>query len=541
MICKNCGAELKEGAKFCGKCGSRVEMAPEVKEEKKRPEPAPDPEIAEAVPEYTAEEEMIGTPMEESVWDPSQEPMLEEAVFNMDTPQMAFEEEKTVTILGAAPVKTDAPEVNRAPQEQPGQKPEAQQGIICPNCGAALPAGARFCASCGKSLMTPSPAPKPEKPAKKPKAPKPQKAAKAEPAMPKRTQEPEMPQIQAGPQTERQGTVPIPQFEEKKKHSPVLWIVISLVAVLVVAAIVVIAILFMQGKIGTGQTAQAQSSARVDEESSEEESSQWEESEEQEVSEVSAVPEVTMASLECGAQIPLEATSADLSGYSVANLRGIEGCTQLKVLKIDGGSLTDLTPLLSLPQLETLMINHVPVSDITLLSNMDSLKYLDIKDTQVTAVNTKAFQTARPDVALVGYTTSSYELIARNCNWDQAKQYCEEAGGHLVTIENEQEMQKILPILKDTELVYIWLGGYSENNQWYWVTGETWGGYLNWYPGEPSGKDSDGTLENKLCLWNVEESGWTMNDQRNDLTSFTFTQGKLGYICETEQISGIAG
>jgi hypothetical protein len=36
----------------------------------------------------------------------------------------------------------------------------------------------------------------------------------------------------------------------------------------------------------------------------------------------------------------------------------------------------------------------------------------------------------------------------------------------------------------------------------------------------------------------VDDNGWTMNDQRNDLPSFTSTQGRIGYICENEAIAG---
>ena len=76
------------------------------------------------------------------------------------------------------------------------------------------------------------------------------------------------------------------------------------------------------------------------------------------------------------------------------------------------------------------------------------------------------------------------------------------------------------------------------NDDWFWITNEPWGGYVNWFPGEPSKQDADGTLEDCLCLWNVDDNGWTMNDQRNDLPSFTSTQGRIGYICEYEAIAG---
>jgi membrane protease subunit (stomatin/prohibitin family) len=38
---------------------------------------------------------------------------------------------------------------------QKQEEPQKPQGIICPNCSAAVPAGYKFCASCGKPLTTP--------------------------------------------------------------------------------------------------------------------------------------------------------------------------------------------------------------------------------------------------------------------------------------------------------------------------------------------------------------------------------------------------
>lgn len=74
-------------------------------------------------------------------------------------------------------------------------------------------------------------------------------------------------------------------------------------------------------------------------------------------------------------------------------------------------------------------------------------------------------------------------------------------------------------------LTYLWLGAklQSDTEEWKqsgWITGEDWT-FDNWYPGEPSRQDTDGTKELFLCMWkakyNEEEIGWTFNDQRNDI------------------------
>ena len=163
---------------------------------------------------------------------------------------------------------------------------------------------------------------------------------------------------------------------------------------------------------------------------------------------------------------------------------------------------------------------------------------MDITDTQVSPEQVKDLQEACPGIVLNGHIYSTYEVVKQDCTWSEAVELCAAKKGHLVTISDEAEMKKVEEALKDTDLKYFWMGGYSQDDTWFWITGEPWGGYENWFPGEPSKKDADGTLEDCLCLWNVDDTGWTMNDQRNDLPSFTSTQGRIGYICEYETIAG---
>ncbi|MBQ4504405.1 MAG: hypothetical protein II983_01935, partial [Firmicutes bacterium] len=252
--------------------------------------------------------------------------------------------------------------------------------------------------------------------------------------------------------------------------------------------------------------------------------------------ESSEVP--TGVTLSCGAIIPFDALSVDLSGMVVNDLYGIEQCTALQTLCINGGSLTDLSPLANLPELSSLTLNNVPISDIQVLKNLPNLTYLYITYTQVSPQQVNDLIAALPNIVLNGHIYSTYEIIKQDCTWSEAVELCAEKKGHLVTISNEAEMKKVEEALKDTDLKYLWMGGFSQDDAWFWITGEEWGGYENWFPGEPSKKDADGTLEDCLCLWNVDDNGWTMNDQRNDLPSFTSTQGRIGYICEYETIAG---
>lgn len=138
----------------------------------------------------------------------------------------------------------------------------------------------------------------------------------------------------------------------------------------------------------------------------------------------------------------------------------------------------------------------------------------------------------------------TYEVIAGDLSWEDAKNACEERGGYLATITSEEEYEKISEMADRSGLTYLWLGAklQSDTEEWKqagWITGEDWT-FDNWYPGEPSRQDTDGTKELFLCMWkakyNEEEIGWTFNDQRNDIVgAFPKIAGKVGYVCEDER------
>lgn len=116
--------------------------------------------------------------------------------------------------------------------------------------------------------------------------------------------------------------------------------------------------------------------------------------------------------------------------------------------------------------------------------------------------------------------------------WEEAKAFCEEQGGHLVTIDSEGEQS----FLKDNctgEKNLYWIGLQEISDNWGWVTGEEVS-YTNWATGEPNedfndteyyaqmyGKDYD---DNQLGEW---------NDSRNDSGTLAFYQlENVGFICE---------
>ena len=136
--------------------------------------------------------------------------------------------------------------------------------------------------------------------------------------------------------------------------------------------------------------------------------------------------------------------------------------------------------------------------------------------------------------------TSHYTVVRQSLSWSEAKAYAEaydpDHGSHLATITSEEEWAAVQQALTDAygdELGYVWLGAArGDDDAFQWVTDEPFA-YTDWYPGEPSGDDWDGTPETCLCAWHLDGS-WTWNDQRDDLAPIlNNAENKLGLVIET--------
>ena len=63
--------------------------------------------------------------------------------------------------------------------------------------------------------------------------------------------------------------------------------------------------------------------------------------------------------------------------YPITDLSGIEHCTKLQKLDLNGNNLSDLSPLSSLTNLQELHLENNPITDISPLSSLTNLKMLD--------------------------------------------------------------------------------------------------------------------------------------------------------------------
>lgn len=109
----------------------------------------------------------------------------------------------------------------------------------------------------------------------------------------------------------------------------------------------------------------------------------------------------------------------------------------------------------------------------------------------------------------------TYKIYDTEMTWQEAKKYCENAGGYLATFTSKEEWEAVHSKIKD----YYWLGGYeSSNGAWNWVTGENWS-FADWCPGEPN--NGYGGEEGYLGTY-------TGSYQWNDFKD----ENLLGFVCE---------
>lgn len=122
----------------------------------------------------------------------------------------------------------------------------------------------------------------------------------------------------------------------------------------------------------------------------------------------------------------------------------------------------------------------------------------------------------------------TYKLIVGDYTWWEAQDDAAARGGHVVTINSEEEFSKCAALGESNNLVFMWLDANVDSvDQWdvvSWRTGESMD-YTCWYPGEPSGGD-----EYHLSMFLVN-GNWYYNDAANVVSEYS---GKKGYILEID-------
>ena len=179
-------------------------------------------------------------------------------------------------------------------------------------------------------------------------------------------------------------------------------------------------------------------------------------------------------------------------------------------------------------------------SDNFIINVSDSENKTDVstdKTTKETVETTPTVQETTPTVNIPDdakvFNNHSYYIFDTSMTWAQAKKYCEDLGGHLVTIttNEEQEFIKQLIAEKYSQNKKFWIGASDTEVEgtWKWVTDEAFS-YNNWGNGEP-----DNLYNQDFAIiqnYTISKTNYTIGDYQWD----DIQDGESGvlFICEWE-------
>ncbi len=135
------------------------------------------------------------------------------------------------------------------------------------------------------------------------------------------------------------------------------------------------------------------------------------------------------------------------------------------------------------------------------------------------------------------YNGHKYTYYETGCSWEEAKDFCEEQGGHLATISSRGEQKAIRALLKSGKKNSYWIGGSKElvarSTRFHWVTGEKFS-YTEWVSGSP---DDTPTSQKDALMMYRSSGGW--KDESGDKPAGKAANlKKFGFICEWEDDMG---
>jgi len=146
-----------------------------------------------------------------------------------------------------------------------------------------------------------------------------------------------------------------------------------------------------------------------------------------------------------------------------------------------------------------------------------------------------------------GHTYAVYDI---SMTWHQAKKYCEDLDGHLVTITSQEEQDFVQNLIKDRTKNQYWIGATDEekSRDWKWVTGEPWS-YTNWGIGEPNNYRS---IEHYVQMYRIPNPVVYQTNalgKWNDISVDNFIKGEekffslefIGFICEWDYVRSNGG
>lgn len=145
----------------------------------------------------------------------------------------------------------------------------------------------------------------------------------------------------------------------------------------------------------------------------------------------------------------------------------------------------------------------------------------------------------------------TYEVVVSHVSWSSARDAAAAKGGHLVTLQDQEEFNKVITLLSESEYTSVknvWIGAcapagltsqsaakaYWGSGDAKWITNEPFNFY-QWRSGEPSGYDAQlGSEERYLQIFRPKADGgvWSFNDAGDDLSEYK--PNTLAYVIEYE-------
>ncbi len=144
--------------------------------------------------------------------------------------------------------------------------------------------------------------------------------------------------------------------------------------------------------------------------------------------------------------------------------------------------------------------------------------------------------TPEPEITEPVEMVSEYRFFAENVSWTEARARCQEEGGHLVVINDADEMARVVEMAQERGIHVVWIGLHRESGMLVWETEDLNAEfYYNWDQGEPSEFDGE-TPEDYVFLWDWTGRGWVYNDCINDPAGeFQAYWNQIGFVCEIER------
>ena len=135
-------------------------------------------------------------------------------------------------------------------------------------------------------------------------------------------------------------------------------------------------------------------------------------------------------------------------------------------------------------------------------------------------------------VKSITYNGHIYSLYDISCTWHTARDYAEKMGGHLVTLNTEEERVQVVNLMRAAGgKSSYWTDATDDGTegQWRWDTGETGYAWI-WKPGEPSNTNFGGYHEN---FGVISKSDGMFNDLVSNFSDLS----SLGFIVEIDNYS----